>query len=78
MSAMPDLAKREPVLDRDYGLDHKYTRERGRIYLSGVQALVRLPLMQQLRDRAAGLSTGIIAETNSSSDPCGSVDERQA
>jgi len=47
-----------PALDRDYTLDDKYTRERGRIYLSGVQALVRLPIMQQLRDRAAGLNTG--------------------
>jgi len=43
--------------DRDYTLEHKYTRRDGRIYLSGVQALVRLPLMQQLRDAAAGLNT---------------------
>lgn len=46
------------VRDRDYTLDHKYTRTDGRIYLSGVQALVRLPLMQQQRDLAAGLNTG--------------------
>ena len=45
------------TLDLDYPLDHKYTRHEGRIYLSGVQALVRLPLMQHLRDRAAGLNT---------------------
>lgn len=44
-------------LDDSYTLDHKYTRTDGRIYLSGVQALVRLPLMQQLRDKAAGLDT---------------------
>ncbi|WNH48904.1 indolepyruvate ferredoxin oxidoreductase family protein [Stenotrophomonas aracearum] len=44
-------------LDDSYTLDHKYTRTDGRIYLSGVQALVRLPLMQQLRDQAAGLDT---------------------
>ena len=44
--------------DQDYTLEHKYTRRDGRIYLSGVQALVRLPLMQQLRDAAAGLNTG--------------------
>jgi len=44
-------------LDLDYTLEHKYTRVEGRIYLSGVQALVRLPLMQQMRDRAAGLDT---------------------
>ena len=46
-----------PILDGDYSLEHKYTRDAGRIYLSGVQALVRLPLMQQMRDRAAGLNT---------------------
>ncbi|GIX36025.1 MAG: indolepyruvate ferredoxin oxidoreductase [Lysobacteraceae bacterium] len=43
--------------DADYTLEDKYTRSQGRIYLSGVQALVRLPLMQQMRDRAAGLNT---------------------
>src|SRR6187549_2894489 len=47
----------KPSLDLDYTLDHKYTRQEGRIYLSGVQALVRLPLMQQMRDRAAGINT---------------------
>ncbi|MFY2763971.1 indolepyruvate ferredoxin oxidoreductase family protein [Arenimonas sp. MALMAid1274] len=46
-----------PSLDREYDLESKYTREEGRIYLSGVQALVRLPLMQQMRDRAAGINT---------------------
>ena len=46
------------VRDPDYTLEHKYTRQDGRIYLSGVQALVRLPLMQRLRDQAAGLNTG--------------------
>ena len=46
------------LFDESYTLDDKYTRERGRIYLSGVQALVRLPIMQQLRDRAAGIHTG--------------------
>ena len=44
-------------LDLEYTLEHKYTRTEGRIYLSGVQALVRLPLMQQMRDRAASLNT---------------------
>ena len=45
------------VIDSDYTLEHKYTRTDGRIYLSGVQALVRLPLMRRLRDQAAGLNT---------------------
>lgn len=39
-------------------LDDKYTQQRGRVYLSGVQALVRLPMMQRERDQAAGLNTG--------------------
>ncbi len=46
------------LIDRDYTLDHRYTRETGRIYLSGVQALVRLPLMQRLRDAAEGIDSG--------------------
>ncbi|HUH89437.1 MAG TPA: indolepyruvate ferredoxin oxidoreductase family protein [Lysobacter sp.] len=50
-------ANRTALADPDYGLDHKYSRQEGRIYLSGVQALVRLPLMQRLRDQAAGLDT---------------------
>ncbi len=45
-------------VDASYTLEDKYTRTEGRIYLSGVQALVRLPLIQQLRDRAAGRNTG--------------------
>ncbi|WP_425608265.1 indolepyruvate ferredoxin oxidoreductase family protein [Thermomonas flagellata] len=45
------------MTDPDYTLDDKYRRPQGRIYLSGVQALVRLPLMQRLRDQRAGLDT---------------------
>jgi indolepyruvate ferredoxin oxidoreductase len=39
------------------GLDDKYRLEAKRIYLSGVQALVRLPMLQRERDRLAGLNT---------------------
>ena len=35
-------------------LDDKYTLGSGRVYLTGTQALVRLPLMQRQRDAAAG------------------------
>src|SRR5438552_6487901 len=38
-------------------LDDKYTVERGRIFLTGTQALVRLPMMQRVRDAASGLNT---------------------
>ncbi|HJP20816.1 MAG TPA: indolepyruvate ferredoxin oxidoreductase family protein [Alphaproteobacteria bacterium] len=38
-------------------LDDKYTLESGRVFLNGVQALVRLPIMQRWRDQAQGLET---------------------
>ena len=38
-------------------LDDKYTLQNGRAFMSGVQALVRLPLLQRQRDAAAGLNT---------------------
>ncbi len=39
-------------------LDDRYLRERGPVYLSGLQALVRLPIEQNRRDRRAGLRIG--------------------
>jgi indolepyruvate ferredoxin oxidoreductase len=39
-------------------LDDKYALETGRVYLTGTQALVRLPMMQRQRDKAAGIGTG--------------------
>ena len=38
-------------------LDDKYTLQSGRIFITGTQALVRMPMMQHLRDRAAGFDT---------------------
>jgi indolepyruvate ferredoxin oxidoreductase len=43
--------------EADTTLDTKYTLESGRVYLSGTQSLVRLPMMQRSRDLAAGLNT---------------------
>jgi indolepyruvate ferredoxin oxidoreductase len=55
-------------------LDDKYTLEQGRVYMSGVQALVRLPMLQKARDRAAGLNTaGFISGYRGS--PLGGVDQ---
>src|SRR5215475_13234317 len=39
-------------------LSEKYLAESGTVYLTGIQALVRLPIDQMRRDRAAGLKTG--------------------
>jgi indolepyruvate ferredoxin oxidoreductase len=38
-------------------LDDKYSVGKGRVYISGTQALVRLPMLQKQRDLKAGLNT---------------------
>ena len=38
-------------------LEDKYRLDRGRVFLTGVQALARLPMLQHQRDVAAGLNT---------------------
>ena len=57
----------------NYELDDRYRRESGRVFLTGTQALVRIPLMQRTMDEAAGLDTaGFISGYRGS--PLGSVD----
>ncbi|WP_207460268.1 indolepyruvate ferredoxin oxidoreductase family protein [Azospirillum sp. SYSU D00513] len=55
-------------------LDDKYALERGRVYLTGTQALVRLPMMQRQRDLAAGLNTGCFISGYRGS-PLGGLDQ---
>ena len=56
-------------------LDDKYTAEQGRIFVTGIQALVRLPLAQRRRDAAAGLRTaGYITGYRGS--PLGAYDQQ--
>lgn len=54
-------------------LDDKYSLETGRVYLTGTQALVRLPMMQRRRDEKAGLNTGCFVSGYRGS-PLGGVD----
>ncbi|RBP08245.1 indolepyruvate ferredoxin oxidoreductase [Roseiarcus fermentans] len=39
-------------------LEDRWTKEEGWFYMTGMQALTRLPIQQRLRDIAAGLNTG--------------------
>jgi len=55
-------------------LDDKYVLDKGRIYLTGTQALVRLPMMQRQRDVAAGLNTGCFISGYRGS-PLGGLDQ---
>ncbi len=55
-------------------LDDKYTLASGRAFMSGVQALVRLPMLQRQRDLQAGLNTaGFISGYRGS--PLGGYDQ---
>jgi len=51
------LATASPDFDANYVLADRYRIQSGRVFLTGNQALVRLPLMQRQRDLAAGLDT---------------------
>jgi indolepyruvate ferredoxin oxidoreductase len=55
-------------------LDDKYTLERGKVFLTGTQALIRLLLLQRERDVRAGLNTaGYISGYRGS--PLGGLDQ---
>ncbi len=47
-----------PARLHEVTLDDKYTLGHGRAFMTGTQALVRLPMLQRARDLAAGLNTG--------------------
>lgn len=46
------------MIDQSVSLQDKYTLEKGRVYLTGLNALVRVLLAQHQRDVKAGLNTG--------------------
>jgi indolepyruvate ferredoxin oxidoreductase len=54
-------------------LDDKYEVDTGRVYLTGLQALIRLPMMQRRRDERAGLNTACYV-TGYRGSPLGGID----
>jgi indolepyruvate ferredoxin oxidoreductase len=55
-------------------LEDKYTVERGRVFLTGTQALIRLLMLQRTRDQIAGLNTaGFVSGYRGS--PLGGLDQ---
>ena len=63
----------EQLRASDVTLDDKYTQTTGQAFMSGVHALVRLPMTQRVRDLAVGKSTaGFISGYRGS--PLGSYD----
>ncbi len=73
----PDTRAVSEALERalkEVTLDDKYALERGRAFMSGTQALVRLPMLQRDRDLRAGLNTaGFVTGYRGS--PLGGVDQ---
>ena len=57
----------------EVSLNDKYTRQSGRVFMTGIQALVRLPMLQSQRDRLAGLNTGAYI-TGYRGSPLGALD----
>lgn len=55
-------------------LDDKYLLDKGRAYLSGIEALVRLPILQHQRDQERGLNTACFISGYRGS-PLGSLDQ---
>jgi len=57
MAANPSAIPGQRFPLDNYELPDRYRRESGRVFLTGTQALVRIPLMQRTIDKAAGLNT---------------------
>jgi indolepyruvate ferredoxin oxidoreductase len=68
--------EQRPAL-REASLDDKYTLESGHAFMTGIQALVRLPMMQRRLDVAAGHDTaGFVSGYRGS--PLGGLDQQAA
>ncbi|MAG03138.1 MAG: hypothetical protein CL406_00760 [Acidimicrobiaceae bacterium] len=61
----------------DYQLDDRYRTSEGRVYLTGIQALARIPIQQLLADRVAGLNTAVFTSGYPGS-PVGGLDLEMA
>ena len=67
----------DPKLLESVSLDDKYTHDSGTTFMTGTQALVRLPMLQRKRDLAAGKNTaGFISGYRGS--PLGGYDQSLA
>lgn len=69
----PLRPEQQALIDNSISLDDKFTLERGRAFMTGTQALLRLMMLQRQADEKAGLNTaGFITGYRGS--PLGNVD----
>jgi indolepyruvate ferredoxin oxidoreductase len=67
-------APADPAALAAISLDDKYTLDRGRVFMTGTQALIRLMMLQRVRDERAGLNTaGYVSGYRGS--PLGGLDQ---
>lgn len=70
----PAQALTPASFSNDISLDDKFTLEHGRAFMTGIQALVRLPMLQRQLDARAGLNTaGYVTGYRGS--PLGTLDQ---
>jgi indolepyruvate ferredoxin oxidoreductase len=76
MTALPSTLAQAALTDaqQKISLDDKFTLDRGRVYMSGTQALIRMMMIQRQRDVSAGLNTGGFISGYRGS-PLGAVDQ---
>ncbi|HEY1059564.1 MAG TPA: indolepyruvate ferredoxin oxidoreductase family protein [Limnobacter sp.] len=74
MNAPTQPQQLQPVAPQSVRLEDRYSLSKGRVLLTGAQALVRLTLLQAERDRMAGLNTGGFVSGYRGS-PLGGVDQ---
>jgi indolepyruvate ferredoxin oxidoreductase len=70
-------APKTDVTNRQYELSDRYRRDEGTAFVTGVQALARIPIEQLRRDRAAGLNTAAFLSGYPGS-PLGGFDQEVA
>lgn len=68
------MSKSTGTVVRKVSLDDKYALDTARAYMTGIEALVRLPMLQHQRDQSAGLNTAAFISGYRGS-PLGGVDQ---
>ena len=68
------MARTGPAL-KQVSLDDKYALDTARAYMTGIEALVRLPMLQHQRDLSRGLNTAAFISGYRGS-PLGAVDQQ--
>ena len=73
-SVVANMGKDQAAAIRKVSLDDKYALDTARAYMTGIEALVRLPMLQHQRDQRRGLNTAAFISGYRGS-PLGALDQ---